>query len=148
MSRQQTWKDIEAGWTPKLESCRCSQNAIGFDVSIVVIMVARGWRPQRLDVGLRKNVLFVSIIFTGTQPNKQHNFGDRKPRIKLCCFWLLKHCTVQSLVSCIQIQSIPNSFPPSLSHILICYQQWPSCDGENWRCVVNKSKSIPTCSAL
>ena len=36
MSRQHTWKDIEAGWTPKLESCRCSQNAIGFDVSIAV----------------------------------------------------------------------------------------------------------------
>jgi len=35
LSRQHTWKDIEAGWTPKLESCRCSQNAIGFDVSIV-----------------------------------------------------------------------------------------------------------------
>ena len=35
MSRQRTWKDIDAGWTPKLESCRCSQNAIGFDVSII-----------------------------------------------------------------------------------------------------------------
>jgi hypothetical protein len=35
MSRRRTWKDIDAGWTPKLESCRCSQNAIGFDVSIV-----------------------------------------------------------------------------------------------------------------
>lgn len=35
MSRQNTWKDIEAGWTPKLESCRCSQNAIGFGASII-----------------------------------------------------------------------------------------------------------------
>ena len=27
------WKEMEAGWTPKLESCRCSQKAIGFEMS-------------------------------------------------------------------------------------------------------------------
>lgn len=30
-----TWKDIDAGWTPKLESWRCSQKAIGFEVSMM-----------------------------------------------------------------------------------------------------------------
>lgn len=32
-----TWKDIEAGWIPTLESWRCSQNAIGLEVSMVVV---------------------------------------------------------------------------------------------------------------
>lgn len=28
---------MEAGWTPKLESCRCSQKAMGFEMSTAMV---------------------------------------------------------------------------------------------------------------
>lgn len=35
-TRTRTWKDIEPGCTPKLESCKCSQNAMGFEESAIM----------------------------------------------------------------------------------------------------------------
>ena len=32
-----TWNEMEAGWTPKLESCRCSQKAMGFEMSTAMV---------------------------------------------------------------------------------------------------------------
>jgi hypothetical protein len=48
----QTWKEMEAGCTPKLESWRCSLKTMGFEMS----MVAAWWRKsmegrRRLWVG-------------------------------------------------------------------------------------------------
>ena len=34
---------MEAGWTPKLDSWRCSQKAIGFEVSIAAMVGGGGW---------------------------------------------------------------------------------------------------------
>jgi len=34
--RRHAWNEMEAGWTPTLESWRCSQNVIGFEASMVV----------------------------------------------------------------------------------------------------------------
>ena len=30
------WNEMDAGWTPKLESWRCSQKAMGFEASMVI----------------------------------------------------------------------------------------------------------------
>lgn len=38
LSRRLTWNEIDAGWTPRLESWRCSQNAMGFEVSTAAMM--------------------------------------------------------------------------------------------------------------
>ncbi len=32
--RKQTWKEMDAGWIPIAESWRCSQNAMGFEISM------------------------------------------------------------------------------------------------------------------
>jgi hypothetical protein len=33
---------MEAGWTPKLESCRCSQKAMGFEMSTAMVKTEVG----------------------------------------------------------------------------------------------------------
>jgi hypothetical protein len=38
VTRQRTWNEIEPGCTPRLDSWRCSQNAIGFEVSTAAMM--------------------------------------------------------------------------------------------------------------
>lgn len=35
LTRPRTWNEMEAGWTPTLESCKCSQKLIGFCASIL-----------------------------------------------------------------------------------------------------------------
>ena len=30
------WNDMDAGWTPRLESWRCSQKAMGFEISMLL----------------------------------------------------------------------------------------------------------------
>ena len=39
VSGQRTWNEIEPGCTPRLDSWRCSQNAIGFEVSTAAMMM-------------------------------------------------------------------------------------------------------------
>ena len=78
MSRQHTWNEIEAGWTPRLESWRCSQNAIGFEMSSAAIR--EYYRPVdvedvgRGDVGFALAVLVLRCPDNQTCPksNAQH----------------------------------------------------------------------------
>ena len=62
MSRRLTWKDIDAGWIPRLESWRCSQKAMGFEISMGVMK--RVYKPLVVLGGSKRtNALFGLVEF-------------------------------------------------------------------------------------
>ena len=45
-AKRLTWKEMDAGWMPIAESWRCSQNAMGFEISMDMLGEARCSRKE------------------------------------------------------------------------------------------------------
>ena len=44
------WNEMDAGWMPRLESWRCSQKAMGFEISMVVVVVVVVGRKEHVEL--------------------------------------------------------------------------------------------------